>query len=193
MGPKLVREDGSLDLAARRSFPTPAVAFYRMAGLSRLFPRSRRFGRYNLTFLDPDQTAEVDAVAGAFMLLRPLAVEQAGLLDERFFLYGEDLDWALRIKNLRWKVVYYPGVSVLHYKRESSRRHRRRATQEFYRSMRLFFEKHYAATTSPPLRLAILGAIRLRGWLAQATVWLESFRGVEHWASLSLDRSSGLR
>lgn len=101
------------------------------------------------------------------MLLRPLAVAQAGLLDERFFLYGEDLDWALRIKALGWKVVYYPKVSVLHYKRESSRRHRRRATLEFYRSMVLFYEKHYAKRTPRPLHWAILAAIRIRGAMAQ--------------------------
>ncbi len=83
-GVKLVKADGSLDLACRRSFPTPEVAFYRLTGLSRLFPRSPRFGRYNLTFLDPDQTTEVDSVCGAFALARREAIEQVGLLDEDF-------------------------------------------------------------------------------------------------------------
>jgi len=170
MGPKLVREDGSLDLACRRSFPTPLVSFYRMAGLSRMFPKSRRFARYNLTYLDPDETAEVDAVVGAFMLVRPDAVAQAGLLDERFFLYGEDLDWALRIKALGWKVVYYPKVSVLHYKRESSRKHRGRATSEFYRSMGLFYEKHYSYGTPRLLHWGILAAIKVRGAMAQVGI-----------------------
>ncbi|MBN1401189.1 MAG: glycosyltransferase family 2 protein, partial [Anaerolineae bacterium] len=88
LGPKLVRADGSLDRACRRSFPTPAVSFYHLAGLSKLFPTSRRFARYNLTYLDEDQQADVDSVVGAFMLMRAQALECAGLLDEVFFMYG---------------------------------------------------------------------------------------------------------
>ncbi len=166
LGAKLVRQDGSLDPACRRSFPTPAVSCYRMLGLSRLFPRSRRFGRYNLTYLDPDATADVDAVAGAFMLVRREAIQQAGLLDERFFMYGEDLDWALRIKARGWRVVYHPAVTVLHVKRGSSRRSRLRTTREFYRSMLLFYRKHYARQTFFLLDWLIVAAIQLRGGLA---------------------------
>lgn len=172
MGPKLLRPDGSLDLACRRSFPTPEVSFYRMAGLSRIFPRSRRFGRYNLTYLDPDQAAEIDAVAGAFMLLRREAVRQAGLLDERFFMYGEDLDWALRIKARGWKVIYNPAITVLHYKGASSRGNRLKTTFEFYRSMLLFYRKHYANSTFPLLRWLIVAAIYLRGGIAYAQALL---------------------
>ncbi|MBI2886125.1 MAG: glycosyltransferase family 2 protein [Chloroflexi bacterium] len=166
LGPKLVRQDGSLDLACRRSFPTPAVALYRVLGLSKLFPRSRRFARYNMTYLDPDETAEVDAVAGAFMLVRREAILQAGLLDESFFLYGEDLDWALRIKAQGWKAVYYPAVTVLHHKGGSSRNHRRRKTIEFYRAMLIFYQKHYAPQTFFLLRWLIVAAILGRGALA---------------------------
>lgn len=145
-GPRLVRQDGSLDLACRRSFPTPEVSFYRIVGLSKLFPRSRRFARYNLTYLDPDETAEVDSVVGAFMMVRREAIADAGLMDEDFFLYGEDLDWAYRIKRAGWKAYYYPEVTVLHYKRASTRRSRR-ARHEFYRAMLIFYRKHYAAET----------------------------------------------
>ncbi|MBI4504349.1 MAG: glycosyltransferase family 2 protein, partial [Chloroflexi bacterium] len=110
VGPKLVRPDGSLDLACRRSFPTPEIALYRMLGLSHRFPRSRRFARYNLTYLDPDQPAEVDAVVGACMAIRGAALRQVGLLDERFFMYGEDLDLAYRLKQAGWRVRYDPSV-----------------------------------------------------------------------------------
>jgi GT2 family glycosyltransferase len=92
-GPKLVRQDGSLDLACRRSFPSPEVSFYRFSGLARLFPKSSRFGRYNLTYLDPNVMTEVDAVVGAFMMVRREAIAQVGLMDEGFLMYGEDLDW----------------------------------------------------------------------------------------------------
>ncbi|RME44097.1 MAG: glycosyltransferase family 2 protein [Chloroflexi bacterium] len=161
-GPKLVRADGSLDLACRRSFPTPEVSFYRMIGLSRLFPKSRRFGRYNLTYLDPDQETEVDSVVGAFMMVRREAIQAAGLLDERFFMYGEDLDWALRIKQAGWKVYYNPKVTVLHYKRAASAGNQR-ANFEFYRAMYLFYEKHYAANTPFWLHWLVMAGIGLKG------------------------------
>jgi GT2 family glycosyltransferase len=161
-GPKLVRLDGSLDKACRRSFPTPEVSFYRLFGLSRLFPRSPRFGRYNLTYLDPNELVQVDSVVGAFMLVRSEAVRQVGLLDESFFMYGEDLDWAYRIKQRGWQVWYNPAVTVLHVK-EASSRHSRRARVEFYRAMAIFYRKHYAAQTPRWLHYLILGGIALRG------------------------------
>ncbi|MCS6803175.1 MAG: glycosyltransferase family 2 protein [Chloroflexota bacterium] len=159
-GPKLVLPDGSLDYACRRSFPTPAVAFYRLVGLSTLFPRSKRFGRYNLTFLSPEIETEVDSVVGAFMMVRGEVVEEVGLLDEMFFMYGEDLDWAFRIKERGWTIRYNPAVTVLHYKGQSSRQRRARATVEFYRAMELFYRKHYAARHSLLMNGLVLLAIR---------------------------------
>ncbi len=149
-GPKLVRLDGSLDLACRRGFPTVEVSFWRLTKLSKIFPRSRRFGRYNMTYLDPDQAAEIDAVVGAFMLVRREAIEQAGLLDEIFWMYGEDLDWAYRIKQCGWQVYYYPQVVVTHVKRASSGQDNAgaaKAKYEFDRAMWLFYHKHYQSTT----------------------------------------------
>jgi len=160
-GPKLVLPDGSLDLACRRSFPTPGISFYRLVGLSRLFPRSRRFGRYTLTYLAPAQAAEVDSGVGAFMLVRGEAIAQAGLMDDQFFMYGEDLDWAFRIKAAGWKVYYNPAVTVLHVKRAASR-HSSRAHVEFYRAMDIFYRKHYAAETPWWAHALIVGAISLR-------------------------------
>jgi N-acetylglucosaminyl-diphospho-decaprenol L-rhamnosyltransferase len=164
-GPRLVREDGSLDLACRRGFPTPSAFFYRMLGLSKLFPRSPRFGRYNLTFLDPDELTEVDSVVGAFMLVRAEAIRQVGLLDESFFMYGEDLDWAYRIRKAGWKIYYNPQVTVLHIKGASTK-HSRRARYEFYRAMNIFYRKHYAATTPFWLHWLIITGIVLQGGLA---------------------------
>lgn len=167
VGPKLVLRDGTLDLACRRSFPTPQVSLYRMVGLSKLFPKSKRFGQYNLTYLDENETAQVDSVVGAAMLLRTAALQQAGILDEAFFMYGEDLDLALRVKQKGWNVYYYPGATILHYKRESSKRSRK-AQIEFYRAMYIFYEKHYRATTPFYLDWIVMAGIALKGGLALA-------------------------
>jgi N-acetylglucosaminyl-diphospho-decaprenol L-rhamnosyltransferase len=171
-GPRLVREDGSLDLACRRSFPTPSAFLYRMMGLSKLFPQSPRFGRYNLTYLDPDELTEVDSVVGAFMLVRAEAIHQVGLLDENFFLYGEDLDWAYRIRKAGWKIYYNPQVTVLHVKGASTR-HSRRARYEFYRAMDIFYHKHYASTTPFWLHWLIIAGIILQRGLAMLGEFLK--------------------
>ena len=175
-GPKLVRPDGALDLACRRSFPTPEVSFYRFFGLSKLFPRSPRLGRYNLTYLDPDQLIEVDSVNGAFMLVRARAIEQAGLLDEAFFFGGEDLDWAFRIKAAGWKVYYNPSVVVQHVKRASFHKNPQ-AAFEFERALWLFYRKHYQATTPRLLNVLICAGLVLRGGMRLAR---EMMRGSKH-------------
>jgi GT2 family glycosyltransferase len=166
VGPKLLLPDGSLDLACRRSFPTPTIAFYRLTGLSRLFPHSQRFGRYNMTYLDPDVETEVDSVVGACMLLRSSVIQEVGLLDEQFFMYGEDLDWAYRIKQYGWRIVYYPRVQVWHYKRASSTRRAIPSIHAFYEAMRIFHRKHVAATTPAPLNWLIASGITLKELIA---------------------------
>lgn len=171
VGPKLILLDGSLDLACRRAFPTPAVSFYRMIGLSKLFPRSRIFGRYNMTFADPDKLLEVDAVVGAFMMVRAEAIVQAGLLDETYFMYGEDLDWAFQIKAKGWKIYYNPAVTVIHVKRAASRRSPK-AQIEFYRAMDIFYRKFYARTTPFWLHSLIVAGINLRWRTTQLKYYL---------------------
>ncbi|EFO79519.1 glycosyl transferase family 2 [Oscillochloris trichoides DG-6] len=166
VGPKLLLPDGSLDLACRRSFPTPEVALYRMLGLARLFPHSPRFARYNMTYLDPDQETEVDSLVGACMLIRHQVLREVGLLDEAFFMYGEDLDWAYRIKTYGWRIVYYPRVIVHHYKRAASTRRAIPSIRAFYDAMRIFHRKHYAATTPAALNALIELGITLKELLA---------------------------
>lgn len=156
-GPKLVLPNGELDLACRRSLAFDAFV-YRILGLSRLFPRSRRFGQYNLTYLSPDVETEVGAVVGAFMLVRREAIAQAGLLDEAFFMYGEDLDWAYAIKKAGWQVRYNPAVTVLHVKRAASRQSHR-AQIAFHEAMLYFYQKHYAGTISPLLGGLVVAGI----------------------------------
>ncbi len=161
-GPKLVLSDGSLDKACRRGFPTPLVSFYHYSGLARLFPRDARFGRYNMTFADEDQDLEVDSVVGAYMQVRKTAIERAGLLDEAFFMYGEDLDWAFRIKQAGYKIWYHAGVTVRHVKRAASRKSPR-AQFEFWRAMLIFYRKHYRRGTALPVHMMILSALLLKG------------------------------
>jgi N-acetylglucosaminyl-diphospho-decaprenol L-rhamnosyltransferase len=155
LGPKLVLADGTLDRACRRTFPSPEVAFYRLFGLARLFPNHPRFARYNLLNVDEDTPLDVDSVVGAFMLVRREVVERVGMFDEAFRMYGEDLDWAYRIKEAGWRVRYHPAVVVLHYKGQSSRQRPASSIRLFYDAMHIFYDKHYAAQHSAPFNALI--------------------------------------
>ncbi len=143
VGCKILNSDGSLQLSCRRSFPMPWVAFTKMVGLSRLFPKSRLFGRYNLTYLDPDKTAEVEALSGSFMMVRRQTIEEVGYLDEDFFMYGEDLDWCYRIGRAGWKIVYLPQTEIIHYKGQSAREAPFDTFRVFFSAMHLFVKKHF--------------------------------------------------
>ncbi|RMD93094.1 MAG: glycosyltransferase [Calditrichaeota bacterium] len=143
VGCKILNPDGSLQLACRRSYPTPWVAFTKMSGLSTLFPKSKIFGRYNLTYLDPEQSYEVEAISGSFMMIRRAILDQVGYLDEAFFLYGEDLDWCYRIREKGWKVYYFPGTKIVHFKGESSKKSQFDNLRIFYQAMGLFVKKHF--------------------------------------------------
>ncbi|HSH03221.1 MAG TPA: glycosyltransferase family 2 protein [Anaerolineae bacterium] len=162
VGPKLVLPTGELDAACRRGFPTPFASFCYMLKLDRLFPKSERVGRYHMTFLDEDELAEVDAVVGAFMLVRTSVIQEVGMLDDHFWMYGEDLDWAKRIKDAGWRVMYNPEVEVLHVKRASSKQNPR-AQFEFSRAFLIFYYKHYYTETPVWLHPLILLGIGVKG------------------------------
>ena len=143
VGCKIMNPDGSLQLACRRSFPTPWIAFTKISGLSKVFPKSKLFGRYNLTYLDPDEIYEVEAISGSFMFFRRDVIHDVGYLDESFFMYGEDLDWCFRIREAGWKIFYVPETKIIHFKGESSKKSDTDLILQFYRAMKLFVEKHY--------------------------------------------------
>jgi GT2 family glycosyltransferase len=152
LGCKLVLPDGSLDKACKRGFPTPLSSLYYFTGVTRLAPRSPRFAQYTAGHVDEDETAVVEAVNGAFMLVRREAVDAVGLLDERYWMYMEDLDWCYRFSQRGWSVLYWPEVEVVHVKGGSSGRHRRwRANYAFHRGMWLFYRTHYAPTRPFPV------------------------------------------
>lgn len=142
-GCKILNPDGSLQLACRRSYPSLWVAFTKITGLSNLFPKSKLFGKYNLTYLDENQTYEVDAISGSFMFLRKEVIDKVKGLDEDFFMYGEDLDFCYRIKQAGYKIYYVHNTSIIHYKGESTKRSNIDEIKHFYGAMQIFVKKHY--------------------------------------------------
>jgi GT2 family glycosyltransferase len=145
LGCKLVRPDGSFDHACKRGFPTISTALFYFLGLARLMPQSARFAHYTAGSLDQDETGLVDAINGAFMLVRREAVEDVGEMDERFWLYAEDLDWCHRFWARGWKVMYWPEAEVIHIKGASAGDHRSpRLNYAFHHSIWLFYEKYHA-------------------------------------------------
>jgi len=144
-GCKILNSDGSLQLACRRSFPGPWTSFTKVTGLSSLFPNSKIFARYNLTYLDESQVYEVDAVSGSFMMVRREAYEKIGGFDEQFFMYGEDLDLCYRIQKAGFKVYYVPDTQIIHYKGESTKRSNLDETKLFYDAMHKFVKKHLSS------------------------------------------------
>ncbi len=168
VGCKILNPDGTLQLACRRSFPTPWVAFSKIIGLAWLFPRSRLFGRYNLTFLDENEIAQVDAISGSFMLVRKKAVDEVGPLDESFFMYGEDLDWCYRINKAGWKIYYVPITKIVHFKGESSKRSPFEQRRLFYDAMRRFVRKHFRRGQAWVPSWALIVAIYIRSLFSHA-------------------------
>lgn len=166
LGVKMLDGQGHFLPESKRSLPTPWVAFYKVFGLARLFPKSPRFGRYHLGFLDPAQTHEVEVLSGAFMFLRSAALREVGLLDEDYFMYGEDIDLSYRLTRAGWKNYYYPGTRIIHYKGESTKRGSVNYVFVFYRAMVIFARKHFAPGQAGAFSLLINLAIWLRASLA---------------------------
>ena len=161
LGCKLVLPDGGLDHAAKRGFPTPGSALAYFTGLTKLRPRSPRLARYTAGHLSPDEPSFVDAVNGAFMLVRREALAAVGELDEDFWLYMEDLDWCYRFWQAGWPVLYWPGTEVVHVKGGSATKNRSwRANHAFHRGMWLFYRKHYLSERSP----LVSGLVWLAVW-----------------------------
>jgi len=145
-GCKILNPDGTLQLACRRSFPGPWTSFTKVTGLSTLFPNSKIFARYNLTYLDENKSYEVDAISGSFMMMRKEVYEKVGGFDEQFFMYGEDLDLCCRIQKAGFKVFYVHSTQIIHYKGESTKRSSIDEAKVFYGAMHLFVKKHLSSS-----------------------------------------------
>jgi len=162
-GPKLLNSDGSIQLQARRGFPTPINSLFYFSGLSRLFLNNKLMGGYLLTYLDDKATTEVDSLCGAAMIVKRDVIDKVGLMDESYFMYGDDIDWCYRMKQAGWKVYYLPEAEIIHYGgRGGSRRQSYRNIFEFHRAMAVFYNKHYAKRY-----------LFLMNWLIYAAIWLK--------------------
>ncbi|MCX6794206.1 MAG: glycosyltransferase family 2 protein [Candidatus Gottesmanbacteria bacterium] len=158
---------GVMDPACHRGFPTPWASFTYMVGLEKLFPSSHIFARYHMGYKNMTIPHQVDCISGAFFMVRREAVEQVGLLDEDYFMYAEDIDWAYRFKQKGWEVWFNPEASVFHKKKQSGRSHTARSQrieteQYFHKSNWLFYKKHYEKKYGPIVSLCINLFYRIR-------------------------------
>lgn len=166
LGIKMLDGKGNFLPESKRGLPTPAVAFYKIFGLSKLFPGSAKFGQYHLTYLDKNKNHQVDVLSGAFMMLRKEALDKIGLLDETFFMYGEDIDLSYRITKAGYKNYYFSESSIIHYKGESTKKSSINYVIVFYRAMAIFAKKHFSQNNARLFNLLINLAIFLRAGLA---------------------------
>lgn len=162
LGVKMIDGKGHFLPESKRGLPTPSAAFYKIFGLSRIFPHSARFNRYHLGYLSKDATHEIEILAGAFMFMRHETLEKTGLLDEDFFMYGEDIDLSYRITQAGYKNYYYPGTTIIHYKGESTKKGSINYVLVFYRAMIIFARKHFSSRHARLLTTLINIAIYLR-------------------------------
>jgi GT2 family glycosyltransferase len=148
VGPRLTLPSGKLDPEARRAFPIPSTLFYQTVGLSKLFPKSPRFGRHNMGHLSADDAHEMDSGTAACLMLRMSALDRVGFFDPRYFMAGEDIDLCYRLKLGGWKVFFLPSAKALHRVRATSRDRRRQMTYERYRAMWTYHFKHHSEDVS---------------------------------------------
>lgn len=151
---------------SKRGLPTPSVAFYKIFGLSKLFPKSKRFGQYHLGHISENETAKIDVLSGAFMLMRKTALDKVGLLDEDYFMYGEDIDLSYRIQQGGYNNYYFHDTTIIHYKGESTKKSSVNYVFIFYKAMVIFAEKHFSGKNAWLLSFLINLAIYLRAFMA---------------------------
>jgi GT2 family glycosyltransferase len=166
LGVKMIDGKGIFLPESKRGLPTPEVAFYKIFGLSLMFPRSRRFGRYHLGYLDNESIHEIEILSGAFMFMRRSVLEKTGLLDEDFFMYGEDIDLSYRITKVGYKNFYFPDTRIIHYKGESTKKSSINYVFVFYRAMVIFAQKHFSQKNANTFSMLINMAIYMRAGIA---------------------------
>ena len=163
VGVKMINGNGEFLPESKRALPIPSVAFYKIFGLSKLFPNSKRFGSYHLTYLDNNQTQSVEVLSGAFMFIRKKLLDEIGGLDETFFMYGEDIDLSYRITQAGYKNYYLPETNIIHYKGESTKKGSINYVVVFYKAMQIFAKKHFTNQKS-----------FLLTWMFNIAIWLRA-------------------
>jgi GT2 family glycosyltransferase len=166
LGIRMMDGSGRFLPESKRAFPSPVTSLFKLFGLSALFPKSKIFGRYHLGHLSQDGNHEVDVLAGAFMMVRNQVLKTVGNFDEKFFMYGEDVDLSYRIQKAGWKNYYFSGSSVIHFKGESTKKGSLNYVRMFYQAMSLFVDKHYSSGKAGFFRIFITLAIWFRAFLS---------------------------
>jgi len=166
LGVNMVDGQGHFLPESKRGLPTPTVAFYKIFGLASLFPKSKIFGKYHLGFLDKNKTHEIEILSGACMLLRKSVIDQIGMLDETFFMYGEDIDLSYRIIKAGYKNYYFADTRIIHYKGESTKKSSVNYVFVFYRAMIIFAKKHFSQKNASIFSFLINLAIYIRASFA---------------------------
>lgn len=175
LGVKMLDGQGNFAPESKRGLPTPEVAFYKMFGFARFFPKSKRFGKYHLSYLSEDELSEIDVMSGAFMLIRKTVLDKIGFLDETFFMYGEDIDLSYRIKKAGYKNYYFPDTQIIHYKGESTKRSSLNYVVIFYKAMAIFSNKHFSGSNAFWFNALIHLAIFLKASLALLSRFFKAF------------------
>lgn len=174
LGVQMIDGKGNFLPESKRGLPTPAVAFYKIFGLSALLPKSKTFGRYHLGFLDRNATHAVEVLSGAFMLMRKATLDKVGLLDEDYFMYGEDIDLSYRIILGGYKNYYFHDTRIIHYKGESTKKSSVNYVFVFYRAMVIFAKKHFSQSNASLFSFLINIAIWLRAGIAILSRFLKA-------------------
>ncbi len=175
LGVKMLDGQGNFAPESKRGLPTPEVAFYKMFGFSKFFPRSKKFGKYHLSYLDENDIHSVDVLSGAFMLIRKSVLDNIGFLDETFFMYGEDIDLSYRITKSGFKNYYFPKTQIIHYKGESTKRSSLNYVIIFYNAMAIFSKKHFSGSNAFVFNMLIRFAILLKATLALLVRLMKTF------------------
>lgn len=181
LGVRMIDGKGAFLPESKRGLPTPEVALYKMLGLNKVFPNSKRFGKYHLGYLAENEINKVDILSGAFMFMRKSTLDKVGLLDEAFFMYGEDIDLSYRITESGADNYYFPETTIVHYKGESTKKQSVNYVRIFYKAMIIFAKKHYRGQNKALFIFLINLSIYLRAGVALLT------RFIAKWWMLILD------
>lgn len=166
VGVRMIDGSGTFLPESKRSFPSPMVSFYKLTGLSSLFPENKWFGKYALQFLSEKEVHKIDVIAGAFMMIPKNILDKTGGFDEQFFMYAEDIDLSYRIQKMGYQNYYLGNITIVHFKGESTKKGSFQYVKVFYNAMNLFVKKWYRGSGAWLLRQGLQAGIIIRGFVS---------------------------